>query len=59
MLDTNNNQTIESVHFGVWLTYWMETLETHCRGERAPLAKNRSRTMGTHLFLKIFENRWT
>lgn len=58
-VDTNNNRTIDSLHFGVWLRYWMETLETHFRGERAALAKNRARTMGTHLFLKIFENRLT
>jgi len=58
-VDTNNNRTIDSLHFGVWLRYWMETLETHFRGKRATLAKNRARTMGTHLFLKIFENRST
>ncbi|MDG1057723.1 MAG: group III truncated hemoglobin [Flavobacteriaceae bacterium] len=58
-VDTNNNRTIDSLHFGVWLRYWMETLETHFRVERASLAKSRARTMGTHLFLKIFENRST
>ena len=58
-VDAKNKQTINALHFGVWLNYWMETLETHFTGERAALAKNRARNMGTHLFLKIFEARST
>jgi len=58
-VDAKNKQTINALHFGVWLNYWMETLETHFTGERADLAKNRARNMGTHLFLKIFEARST
>ena len=58
-VDAKNKQTINSLHFGVWLNYWIETLETHFTGERAAPAKNRARSMGTHLFLKIFEARST
>jgi hemoglobin len=58
-VDAKKKQTINALHFGVWLNYWMETLETHFTGERATLAKNRARNMGTHLFLKIFEARST
>ena len=58
-VDAKNKQTIDAIYFGVWLNYWMETLETHFTGERAALAKNRARNMGTHLFLKIIETRST
>ena len=58
-VDAKNKQTINALHFGVWLNYWMETLETHFTGERAALAKNRARNMGTHLFLEIFSARST
>ena len=57
--DANNKQTIDALHFGVWLNYWMETIETHFTGERATLAKNRTCNIVTHLFLKILEARST
>ena len=56
-VDVNNNNTIEALHFGIWLNYWFETLDQYFEGEKADLAKNRARKMVSHLFLKIYERR--
>jgi hemoglobin len=56
-VDQQNNNTINEMHFGVWLNLWFETIDELFVGERAQLAKNRARNMGTFIHLKIFEAR--
>jgi hemoglobin len=57
MVDAQNNHSIDSIHFGVWLNHWFETLDTFFIGDRAELAKARARNLGTHLYLEIFKAR--
>lgn len=56
-VDQNNNNEINGMHFGVWLNLWFETVDSLFIGDRAQLAKNRARNMGTFIHLKIFEAR--
>ena len=56
-VDKKNNNEINEMHFGVWLNLWFETVDAMFIGERAQLAKNRARNMGTFIHLKIFEAR--
>ncbi|WP_432411215.1 group III truncated hemoglobin [Rasiella sp. SM2506] len=56
-VDQKNNNEINEMHFGVWLNLWFETVNDLFIGERAQLAKNRARNMGTFIHLKIFEAR--
>lgn len=53
-VDAQNNYSINSMHFGVWLNLWFETLEEHFEGEKMNLAKDRARNMGTLFYLKMF-----
>ena len=57
VVDAESNYTIEALHFGVWLNYWFETLDAIFEGDRAVVAKNRARNMGSHFYLKLFEAR--
>jgi hemoglobin len=57
LVDAQNKHSINSLHFGIWLNYWFETLDTLFQGERAELAKARARNLGTHLYLEIFKSR--
>lgn len=56
-VDNSNNNSINEMHFGVWLNLWFQTIDELFVGERAQLAKNRARNMGTFIHLKIFEAR--
>lgn len=57
LVDAQNKYSIEAMHFGIWLTHWFTTIDTHFYGEIATLAKNRARNMSTLLHLKIMEVR--
>jgi len=48
---------ISNLHFGIWLRLWITTIDDLYFGEKAILAKNRARKMGTTFFIKIFQNR--
>ncbi|WP_452223537.1 group III truncated hemoglobin [Lacinutrix chionoecetis] len=56
-VDRDNNSSITEMHFGIWLNYWMQTIDELFEGEVANNAKRRARKMGTFLYLKIFEAR--
>lgn len=57
VVDSKHNNSISAFHFGIWLNHWFAVLEKYFTGEKALLAKNRARNMGTHIMLKIFEAR--
>ena len=56
-VDKNNNNSITELHFGIWLNYWMQTIDELFEGDVAENAKRRARKMGSFLYLKIFEAR--
>jgi hemoglobin len=56
-VDKDNNNAITEMHFGIWLNYWVQTIDELFEGEVANNAKRRARKMGTFLYLKIFEAR--
>ena len=58
-VDAAENNTITELHFGIWLNHWMQTLEELFKGEKATMAKNRARKMGTFMYIKIFQARTT
>jgi hemoglobin len=55
--DTENDNKISDLHFGVWLNLWYQTIDELFKGDYAENAKRRARKMGTFLYLKIFEAR--
>lgn len=56
-VDKYHEGSINEMHFGVWLNYWYQTIDELFEGEVATIAKNRARSMGTFIHLKIFEAR--
>ena len=56
-VDTAIKNTINEQHFGVWLNYWIQTLDELFEGEKVNIAKNRARKMGTFIYIKLFEAR--
>ncbi|MEM7185473.1 MAG: group III truncated hemoglobin [Bacteroidota bacterium] len=56
-VDQGPHGTINEMHFGVWINLWYETMDELFEGEVASRAKNRARSMGTFIHLKIFEAR--
>jgi hemoglobin len=56
-VDTEQNNSITELHFGIWLNLWFKTIEDLFEGDYAENAKRRARKMGTFLYLKIFEAR--
>jgi len=44
-------------HFGIWLNYWIQTLDELFEGDKVRIAKNRARKMGTFIYVKLFEAR--
>jgi len=56
-VDKNENHSISSEHFGLWLNLWFATIDDLFEGEIAERAKRNARKMNTQLFLKIWEAR--
>ncbi|WP_017730913.1 group III truncated hemoglobin [Nafulsella turpanensis] len=56
-VDRYMDYNISMEHFGQWLQIWFATIDEFFTGTNAQIAKNRARTMSTHLFLRMFENR--
>ena len=56
-VDIYTNYSVSMEHFGRWLQIWVATIDEFFTGSQAQIAKNRARTMSTHLFLRIFESR--
>ncbi|WP_430612753.1 group III truncated hemoglobin [Flavobacterium sp. JP2137] len=56
-LDQQFDESISPHHFGTWLFYWLQTINTHFSGPNAETLKDKSRKMQTILYMKIFEYR--
>lgn len=56
-VDTKEQHTITSEHFGLWLNLWYATIDELFEGDNAWTAKNRAQKMSTMLFMKIYQNR--
>jgi len=56
-VDAFTDYTINETHFGIWLNYWMQTIDQLFEGEVANNAKRRARKMATFIHLKLFEAR--
>ena len=57
MVDAAAGYSINEQHFGVWLNLWYETVDQLFEGEKANIAKNRARNMGTFFHVNIFNAR--
>ena len=58
-VDAAVKNTISEHHFGIWLNYWIQTLDDLFEGEKTNIAKNRARKMGTFIYVKLFQARTT
>ncbi|MCH2194790.1 group III truncated hemoglobin [Kordia sp.] len=58
-VDAAIDHVINEHHFGIWLNYWIQTLDELFEGDKANIAKNRARKMGTFIYIKLFESRTT
>jgi len=56
-LDKKMNHTITNYHFGIWLRYWIETIDANFIGDNAEKAKQRARNISVRMFMEIFEKR--
>jgi hemoglobin len=56
-VDTAFDQILNEQHFGIWLNYWIQTLDELFEGEKVSIAKNRARKMSTFMYVKLFEAR--
>ncbi|AEH02028.1 group III truncated hemoglobin [Lacinutrix sp. 5H-3-7-4] len=56
-VDKASNSKITQTHFGIWLQYWLQTIDELFTGEIAENAKRRAQKMSTFMYMKIFEDR--
>lgn len=56
-VDKENNNSITEKYFGIWLNYWIQTIDKLFQGIIADNAKHKARKMSSFLYLKIFEAR--
>ncbi len=56
-VDEHFKGSITMDEFGIWLNYWIATLDELFEGENAATLKRRARKMASFLFMNIFENR--
>lgn len=56
-VDQQENNSINTEHFGLWMRIWFDTIDKMFVGEMAESAKHKARKMSTYLYLKIFEMR--
>lgn len=56
-IDKASNNSISNDLFGLWLQFWIGTLDELFSGEIADLAKNRARNIASFLFMEIFKAR--
>ncbi|NJB70160.1 hemoglobin [Saonia flava] len=57
LVDKDENYAINEHHFGAWLNLWFQTVDELFIGEKANIAKNRARNMGTFFHIGIFNAR--
>jgi len=58
-VDAFTGYKIEAQHFGIWLNYWVQTLDEHFEGDHVFILKNRARKMGSFIHIDIFQQRPT
>lgn len=56
-VDQANNNEISNDLFGLWLQFWIQTLDELFEGDKVDLAKNRARNIAGFLFMEIFKAR--
>jgi hemoglobin len=56
-VDAFANHTLNEQHFGIWLNYWVQTIDDLFNGEVADNAKRRARKMASFIHIKLFEAR--
>jgi len=56
-IDKANNNSINNDLFGLWLQFWIQTLDELFVGEKVAIAKNRARNIASFLFMEIFKAR--
>ncbi len=57
LVDAVSGHTINEHHFGRWLNLWFSTVDGLFKGEKATIAKNRARNMGTFFHVSMFQAR--
>lgn len=58
-LDQQSNNKLDNDLFGLWLQFWLGTIDELFDGERAKLAKERARNIASFMFMEIFKARKT
>lgn len=56
-VDNNYDNKITNELFGLWLQFWLGTLDELFEGEVANLAKDRARNIASFMFMEIFKAR--
>lgn len=56
-VDENNNNQLTNDLFGLWLQFWLGTIDELFEGELANLAKDRARNIASFMFMEIFRSR--
>jgi hemoglobin len=57
-VDAFANNSINQEHFGVWINYWIETLdELFEESDEVFLLKNKARKMASFIHIDMFKNR--
>ena len=56
-VDGNNNNQLTNDLFGLWLQFWLGTIDELFKGELANLAKDRARNIASFMFMEIFRSR--
>lgn len=56
-VDENNNNLLTNDLFGLWLQFWLGTIDELFDGELASLAKNKARNIASYMFMEIFRSR--
>ncbi|MGJ8732369.1 MAG: group III truncated hemoglobin [Cellulophaga sp.] len=56
-VDNFTGNTINEMHFGIWLNHWFATLDELFEGDNVNIAKNRARNMGSNIHIHIFNAR--
>ena len=57
IIDKVTGNALDNDLFGLWLQYWLGTIDELFEGEKANLAKERARNIASFLFMEIFKAR--
>lgn len=57
LVDAASGRKINELHFGIWLNLWFETVDELFHGQKADIAKNRARAMGTFFHVNLYKAR--